>query len=96
MARATVAPWRITKNDGTARQRFSSCEAFAKKNLGAESGGYFPHAIVSLLRPMGAKRAQNLTNSSKIETMYLEWLGIEFDASFFDNPFEGIYFFSYA
>ena len=63
MARAMVVSWRITKNAGTARQRFSSYEASAKK---PRSG------IWRIISPCNSltfapQRAQNLTNSSKSE-----------------------------
>ena len=63
MARAMVAFWRITKNAGTARQRFSSYEASAKKR---RSGTW---RIISPCNSLtfAPQRAQNLTNSSKSE-----------------------------
>ena len=63
MARAMVASWRITKNAGTARQRFSSYEASAKKR---RSGTW---RIISPCNSLtfAPQRAQNLTNSSKSE-----------------------------
>ena len=63
MARAMVAPWRITKNAGTARQRFRSYEASAKK---PRSGTW---RIISPCNSLtfAPQRAQNLTNSSKSE-----------------------------
>ena len=63
MARAMVAFWRITKNAGTARQRFSSYEASAKK---PRSGTW---RIISPCNSLtfAPQSAQNLTNSSKSE-----------------------------
>ena len=63
MARAMVAFWRITKNAGTARQRFSSYEASAKKR---RSGTW---RIISPCNSLtfAPQSAQNLTNSSKSE-----------------------------
>ena len=63
MARAMVASWRITKNAGTARQRFSSYEASAKKR---RSGTW---RIISPCNSLtfAPQSAQNLTNSSKSE-----------------------------